>query len=152
MCIFALICVSVPSLFPGTLYCVSSITRLIDALYSLFLLYYYSTVTLRELILNVNGSKIRVWWSLHHYISIAITAICLTFPSSYSYCSIRFPFLIYSLYLGATQYMQYRYQRARLYTLVALDKAAQMDTVEGDGMYIFKMYLISQLFDRSLGW
>ncbi|KAJ3217374.1 hypothetical protein HDU67_008076 [Dinochytrium kinnereticum] len=43
---------------------------------------------------------------------------------------------MFSSYLGAVQYLQFRYQRKRLYVLVAMDMAAPMDTVSGDGAHM----------------
>ncbi|KAI8843707.1 TMPIT-like protein-domain-containing protein [Chytridium lagenaria] len=107
----------------------------VDAAFLFTLIYYYSTVTLREHILVVNGSRIRFWWFLHHYLSIVMTGILIIWRSSSSFLLFRPQFLTFSAYLGAVQYLQYRYQRKRLYVLVAMDMAAPMDTVSGDGVH-----------------
>ena len=36
--------------------------------HQLWLLYYYTTLSLRENILLANGSNIMQWWILHHYV------------------------------------------------------------------------------------
>jgi hypothetical protein len=53
------------------------LVRAADAIFLFSMLYFYSTVTLREHILLVNGSSIRLWWFFHHYLSIALTGILL---------------------------------------------------------------------------
>ncbi|KAJ3115396.1 hypothetical protein HDU96_000701 [Phlyctochytrium bullatum] len=110
-----------------------------DAAFLFTLIYYYSTVTLREHILVVNGSRIRFWWFLHHYLSIVLTGILIIWRSSASFLLFRHQFLLFSAYLGAVQYLQYRYQRKRLYVLVAMDMVSPMDTVSGDGVHTDKI-------------
>ncbi|KAI8906194.1 TMPIT-like protein, partial [Powellomyces hirtus] len=113
------------------LFLVSS--RVLDAIYGFAMLYYYATCVLREHILLVNGSRIRTWWFVHHYISIVLSGITLIWPASPLYQKFRTHFFAFSLYISAMQYLQYRYQRSRLYVLVALDRARPMDTVAGEG-------------------
>lgn len=127
-------------------------SRLTDAMFAFLLLYYYCSVILREHILIVNGSRIRKWWLVHHYLSVITSGILLVrkllyiiyfllhncniqiWPSSPSYDQFRGPFLWFCLFLGALQYLQYRYQKQRLYVLIALEKANPMDTVTGEGV------------------
>lgn len=45
-----------------------------------WLLYYYVTLALRENILNVNGSFIKPWWILHHYVSIGTSSLLSPSP------------------------------------------------------------------------
>ncbi|KAJ3328884.1 hypothetical protein HDU76_009112 [Blyttiomyces sp. JEL0837] len=133
-----------------------------DAIFLFASLYYYSTVTLREHILWVNGSRIRTWWFMHHYLSIGLSGVLLVWPGMppvstpttpigiipttntdedpYSfYHAFRTQFLLFCTYLGVVQYLQYRYQKRRLYVLVALDRAAPMDIVAGDGAHTDRM-------------
>ena len=44
----------------------------------IWLLYYYSSLALRENILRVNGSAIKPWWIYHHYVSAAASVVVLT--------------------------------------------------------------------------
>jgi TMPIT-like protein len=99
----------------------------LDMIHHFLLLYFYSTITLREQILCVNGSRIRTWWLLHHYLSILVSALMLIWPRSWSYEQYRPVFLTFSIYLSAVQYLQFRYQMSRLYTLRALSKIGPMD-------------------------
>ncbi|KAJ3147602.1 hypothetical protein HDU89_005218 [Geranomyces variabilis] len=108
-------------------------SRVLDAVFGFTYLYYYATCVLREHILLVNGSRIRTWWFVHHYISIALAGVVLIWPASPLYQSFRTHFFAFSLYISAMQFLQYRYQRSRLYVLVALDRARPMDTVSGEG-------------------
>ncbi|TPX75371.1 hypothetical protein CcCBS67573_g03345 [Chytriomyces confervae] len=114
-----------------------TLTTLFDSLFLFASVYYYSTLTLREHILYVNGSKITFWWFLHHYLSIFMSSIILITPHSMSttYPQYRTQFLWFCAYLGGVQYLQYRYQRERLYVLVSLDRAERMDLVAGDGVF-----------------
>ncbi|TPX34702.1 hypothetical protein SmJEL517_g02678 [Synchytrium microbalum] len=109
--------------------------RVVDALHSFVLLYYYSTVTLRELILLVNGSRIRNWWLMHHVLSVVLMGAIVIWPKTYCYSSFRTSFLQFSITLGVIQYLQYRYQIHRLYVLRSLDLAGPMDVV-GDGLHV----------------
>ena len=108
--------------------------RVMDAIYEFLMLYYYCTIVLREHILVVNGSRIRKWWLGHHYFSIVLSGVVLTWPPGDSYHQFRPMFLWFCLFLCGLQYLQHRYQISRLYALVALDMARQMDTVVGDGV------------------
>ncbi|KAJ3019214.1 hypothetical protein HKX48_002290 [Thoreauomyces humboldtii] len=110
-------------------------SRVLDAIYGFAMLYYYCTCVLREHILLVNGSRIRSWWFGHHYVSIVLAGVMLIWPASPSYHAFRPHFYAFAVYVSAMQYLQFRYQRARLYVLVALDRARPMDTVAGEGAF-----------------
>ncbi len=99
-----------------------------DALSNFFLLYHYSTMTVREHILVVNGSNIRPWWIIHHYLSIALAGTLLIWPATPSYYLMRNSIIYFGLYLGLVQLMQYKFQVNRLYTLRALSRVDQMET------------------------
>ena len=49
--------------------------RFPEALHLFLLLWFYCTLTVRESILIVNGSRIRGWWVMHHYISVRFGTI-----------------------------------------------------------------------------
>jgi len=49
--------------------------------HQLWLLYYYMSLSLRENILQANGSNIHNWWIYHHYISLLISTVSLLFPA-----------------------------------------------------------------------
>ncbi|XP_055343577.1 ion channel TACAN-like [Paramacrobiotus metropolitanus] len=106
--------------------------RAMDALFHFLLVWYYCTLTIREGILRLNGSRIQVWWVAHHYITTVLTGILVTWPDTVIYQMFRTQFYIFSLYLGIVQVLQYRYQHGQLYKLKALGERKSMDvTVEG---------------------
>ena len=49
--------------------------------HQLWLLYYYTTLSLRENILLANGSDIMHWWIYHHYLSMLLALIMLLWPN-----------------------------------------------------------------------
>jgi hypothetical protein len=53
------------------------ICRWADALLNFLLVWFYCTLTIRESILIVNGSRIKGWWLTHHFISTVCSGISL---------------------------------------------------------------------------
>jgi len=51
--------------------------KVIDGIYLLGTLYYYSNMTIRELVLRVNGSRVRSWWILHHVLTVVLIGVVL---------------------------------------------------------------------------
>ncbi|XP_028396621.1 transmembrane protein 120A-like isoform X2 [Dendronephthya gigantea] len=106
--------------------------RFTDALFHAVLLWYYSSLTLQEHILLVNGSRIKNWWILHHYLSILLSGFLLIWPDGLIYEMYRNQFIYFSIYLSFVQFLQYNYQKRVLYRLRALGASRTMDvTVEG---------------------
>lgn len=99
----------------------------------LFLLvWYYCTLTIRESILKVNGSRIKGWWRLHHFVSTVAAAILLIWPENKAWSLFRNQFMLFNLYISTVQYLQFRYQSGALYRLKALGERHNMDiTIEG---------------------
>ncbi|XP_060067391.1 ion channel TACAN-like [Ylistrum balloti] len=113
--------------------------RWLDALHNFLLVWYYCTLTIRENILVVNGSRIKGWWVTHHFISTVCAGIALIWPDGYSYQSFRTQHVIFSLYLSMLYVLQYFYQKGSLYRLRALGKGHEMDiTVEGFMSWMWK--------------
>ncbi|XP_041349364.1 ion channel TACAN-like isoform X1 [Gigantopelta aegis] len=142
-------------------------SRWIDAILHFLLVWYYCTLTIRESILVVNGSRIKGWWLTHHFISTVCAGISLIWPSSWSYLLFRKQYIMFMLYISMLYVMQYYYQSGSLYRLKALGQRHDMDiTVEGfmswmwKGMtfllpflfigYFFQMYNAYILFVLSL--
>lgn len=141
--------------------------RLFDAIMHFVFVWWYCTLVLRESILQHNGSKIRGWWVLHHYLSVFLSAILLIWPESVTYQLFRNKFMAFSLYLCMVQLIQYYYQSGCLYRLRALgERSTDMYiTVEGFqkwmwrglsfllpflfGAYIFQLYNAYFLFRLS---
>jgi hypothetical protein len=114
-------------------------TRVMDALFDFLLVWYYCTLTIRESILRVNGSRIKGWWMFHHYVSTVLCGMSLTWPDGVCYQIFRKQFLIFSLYLSVVQWLQCQYQRGCLYRLRSLGERHSMDiTVDGFHSWMFK--------------
>ncbi|XP_030847681.1 transmembrane protein 120A isoform X2 [Strongylocentrotus purpuratus] len=106
--------------------------RICDACYHFLLVWFYCTLVIRESILRHNGSRIKGWWVVHHYLTVMLTAILLIWPDSVSYRMFRNQFMLFSLYLSVVQLIQYYYQSGCLYRLRALGEKSDMYiTVEG---------------------
>lgn len=116
-------------------------SKIMDTIQILTQMYIYSTLTIREHILINNGSHIKKWWIVHHYICIIITGMMLTCPEE-SFSQIRSPVLNYLFVLSCSQVVQYQYQMRRLYTLRALKKADPLETTSE----IVNMSLIANLW------
>ncbi|OAF69974.1 Actin-related protein 2 [Intoshia linei] len=52
-------------------------SRTLDSVYQFILLWYYCTLTIRESILRINGSRIKGWWVAHHFMSTIGAGILL---------------------------------------------------------------------------
>ncbi|XP_021185429.1 transmembrane protein 120 homolog isoform X1 [Helicoverpa armigera] len=133
----------------------------------LFLLvWYYCTLTIRESILKVNGSRIKGWWRLHHFISTVVAGILLIWPQNEPWNMFRHTFMWFIAYISVVQYMQFRYQSGVLYRLKALGARHNMDiTIEGFhswmwrglsyllpflfGGYVFQLYIAYTLYSLS---
>jgi len=113
--------------------------RVTDAVFQFTLVWYYCTLTIREHILRVNGSRIKGWWITHHFISTAAAGILLIWPDGFTYHQFRAQFVIFSVYLNVVQMVQYYYQSGSLYRLRALGERRSMDlTVEGFQSWMWK--------------
>jgi hypothetical protein len=55
------------------------------SLHQLWLLFYYTSLAVRENILQTNGSDIKDWWIVHHYVSMIVAVITLLWPKGPSY-------------------------------------------------------------------
>ncbi|KAL4224085.1 hypothetical protein ACF0H5_017540 [Mactra antiquata] len=123
--------------------------RWADSVLHFLLVWYYCTLTIREQILIVNGSRIKGWWLLHHFVSTACSAITLIWPDGYSYRAFRTQYGWFILYVAFVQVLQYYYQKGCLYRLKALGQRHDMDiTVEGFMSWMFKglAFLLPFLF------
>lgn len=141
-------------------------SRVTDAVFQFLLVWYYCTLTIREHILVVNGSRIKGWWISHHFIATACAGILLIWPEGYTYHEFRIRCVLFSLYISLVQLLQYYYQSGCLYRLRALGERHNMDiTVEGFqswmwkgltfllpalvGGYVFQLYNAYVLFKLS---
>ncbi|KAG5873231.1 hypothetical protein JTB14_009050 [Gonioctena quinquepunctata] len=123
--------------------------RPLELSYIFLLVWYYCTLTIRESILKVNGSRIRGWWRLHHFLSTVAAGILLIWPDNESWSYFRNQFMLFNIYISLVQYLQFRYQRGVLYRLKALGKRHNMDiTIEGFHSWMWRglSFLLPFLF------
>lgn len=129
-------------------------------------MWYYCTLTIRESILKVNGSRIKGWWRLHHFLSTVAAGILLIWPDTEAWALFRNQFIWFNGYIstcvlgikqafsnrnfaGIVQYLQFRYQRGQLYRLKALGERYNMDiTIEGFHSWMWRglSFLLPFLF------
>lgn len=122
--IFCLICLFLPDY------------RWIHMTFQLFLSWYYVTLAIRENILRINGSNIRPWWIVHHYITMMQGVLLLTWPQGESYSRFCPKLHVFGLYNAVLMIFQTRYQMARLYALRSLGRANEMDVASSDSTQI----------------
>uniref|UniRef100_A0A0D6R458 TMPIT-like protein n=1 Tax=Araucaria cunninghamii TaxID=56994 RepID=A0A0D6R458_ARACU len=132
-------------------------------LYQAWLLFFYTSLALRENILRVNGSDIRPWWVYHHYCAMFMALVSLTWeirgqPSCVEKQQGVRLFLTWAIMQGVAMLLQNRYQRQRLYTRIALGKARRMDVVwgetsgvEGQLWLLYPILFILQGFEGYIG-
>ncbi|KAJ9587675.1 hypothetical protein L9F63_018891 [Diploptera punctata] len=105
--------------------------RVLELSFMFLLVWYYCTLTIRESILKVNGSRIKGWWRLHHFISTVVSGVLLIWPNTRTWYEFRQQFM-WNMSLCVVQYLQFRYQQGCLYRLKALGERHNMDiTIEG---------------------
>lgn len=113
--------------------------RALELAFMFLLVWYYCTLTIRESILKVNGSRIKGWWRLHHFISTVSAAILLIWPQGEHWQMFRTQFMCFNVYISFIQYIQFGYQKGLLYRLKALGERQDMDiTIEGFHSWMWK--------------
>ncbi|XP_058127985.1 transmembrane protein 120 homolog [Anopheles ziemanni] len=123
--------------------------RALELVFLFLLVWYYCTLTIRESILKVNGSRIKGWWRLHHFISTVCAGVLLVWPQGEPWQLFRSQFMFFNVYISLVQYMQFRYQKGVLYRLKALGERHNMDiTIEGFHSWMWRglSFLIPFLF------
>jgi hypothetical protein len=124
-------------------------SRVLDLLFMFLLVWYYCTLTIRESILRVNGSRVKGWWLTHHFISTVLSGVLLIWPNNEVYYSFRKQFMWFNVYISLVQFLQFRYQRGCLYRLRALGERHNMDiTIEGFHSWMWRglSFLLPFLF------
>ncbi|XP_064460982.1 ion channel TACAN-like [Ornithodoros turicata] len=112
--------------------CIISSYRAVDAILHFLLVWYYCTLTIRESILCINGSRIKGWWRLHHFITTAQAGIIIVWPDGVIYRMFRLQFVTYVCVISFIQFCQFYYQQGCLYRLRALGEGHNMDiTISG---------------------
>lgn len=125
------------------------IYRVLELSFIFLLVWYYCTLTIRESILKVNGSRIKGWWRAHHFISTVCAGILLIWPQGEPWLLFRNQFMYFNAYISMVQFLQFRYQRGVLYRLKALGERHDMDiTIEGFHSWMWRglSFLLPFLF------
>lgn len=123
--------------------------RALELAFIFLLVWYYCTLTIRESILKVNGSRIKGWWRAHHFISTVCAGVLLICPQGAPWQLFRTQFMYFNAYISMVQYLQFRYQRGVLYRLKALGERHGMDiTIEGFHSWMWRglSFLLPFLF------
>lgn len=82
------------------------------------LVWYYCTLTIRESILKVNGSRIKGWWRLHHFLSTVAAGILLIWPDTEAWSQYRNQFMIFNIYISMSSNLLYDNNEIILYTIL----------------------------------
>ncbi|CAG9802420.1 unnamed protein product [Chironomus riparius] len=113
--------------------------RALELAFMFLLVWYYCTLTIRESILKVNGSRIKGWWRMHHFISTVCAGVLLIWPQGEIWQLFRTQFMYFNVYISFIQYLQFAYQKGVLYRLKALGERHDMDiTIEGFHSWMWK--------------
>ncbi|XP_055370886.1 transmembrane protein 120 homolog [Condylostylus longicornis] len=123
--------------------------RALELAFIFLLVWYYCTLTIRESILKVNGSRIKGWWRAHHFISTVCSGVLLIWPQGETWQLFRHQFMYFNAYISMVQYLQFRYQKGLLYRLKALGERHNMDiTIEGFHSWMWRglSFLLPFLF------
>lgn len=123
--------------------------RTLELSFMFLLVWYYCTLTIRESILKVNGSRIKGWWRFHHFLSTVVSGVLLVWPNTRAWYAFRGQFMWFNVYISIVQYLQFRYQRGVLYRLKALGERHNMDiTIEGFHSWMWRglSFLLPFLF------
>lgn len=123
--------------------------RALELAFIFLLVWYYCTLTIRESILKVNGSRIKGWWRTHHFISTICAGVLLIWPQGEHWQLFRYQFMYFNAYISIVQYLQFAYQKGVLYRLKALGERHDMDiTIEGFHSWMWRglSFLLPFLF------
>ncbi|KAJ8679922.1 hypothetical protein QAD02_015709 [Eretmocerus hayati] len=123
--------------------------RTLELSFMFLLVWYYCTLTIRESILKVNGSRIKGWWRFHHFLSTVVSGVLLVWPNTGAWYAFRGQFMWFNVYISIVQYLQFRYQSGVLYRLKALGERHNMDiTIEGFHSWMWRglSFLLPFLF------
>lgn len=85
---------------PYHLFLISQCHRALELAFIFLLVWYYCTLTIRESILKVNGSRIKGWWRLHHFISTVSAGVLLVWPQGETWQLFRLQFVYFNVYIS----------------------------------------------------
>merc|ERR1712013_585442 len=113
--------------------------RVMGLIFMFLIVWYYCTLTIRESILIVNGSRIKGWWRTHHFVSCVVGGVLLVWPDGAAYREFRDQHMLFNVYVAFLQYLQYVYQKGCLYRLRSLGERQDMDiTIDGFHSWMWK--------------
>lgn len=113
--------------------------RALDSILHFLQVWYYCTLTIRESILVVNGSRMKGWWRINHFITTVQAGVLIVWPDGLMYDLFRKQFMWYTCYTSILQFLQFSYQQGCLYRLRALGERYNMDiTIEGFHSWMWK--------------
>lgn len=78
--------------------------RTLELSFMFLLVWYYCTLTIRESILKVNGSRIKGWWRFHHFLSTVVSGVLLVWPNTGAWYSFRGQFMWFNVYISKFPY------------------------------------------------
>lgn len=111
----------------------------LDKLVMFQIVWYYCTLTIRESILIVNGSRIKGWWRIHHFVSVVAGGVLLVWPGGPAYSAYRNQHVLFNIYVTLLQLLQFQYQKGCLYRLRSLGERRDMDiTIDGFHSWMWK--------------
>ncbi|XP_023337235.1 transmembrane protein 120 homolog [Eurytemora carolleeae] len=103
--------------------------RALDILFMFLIVWYYCTLTIRESILIVNGSRIKV-----RFFTVSQAIHTVFFSREF-----RDQHMLFNVYVAFLQYLQYVYQKGCLYRLRSLGERKEMDiTIDGFHSWMWK--------------
>ena len=106
--------------------------KTLDVIASSSACYLYISLTLRETILRMNGSRIVFFWIFHHYLSIIGFLSIATWDSGPVYWKIRPVITLSCVFMLGVNIVQYMYQKSRLYILRCMGLAKSTDVTNLD--------------------
>ena len=134
-------------------------THWMNILHQLWLVYFYTSLALRENILLLNGSNVRSWWIYHHYVAAFGSVMLITWPDTPTYARIAPFWQYFLLYQGLVQVLQQWYQKKRDYANRALGRTQRMDVSFSETLTEFPkelvllvpFVLVAHMWQLSLG-
>jgi len=136
-------------------------SRSFDSLLHFTLVWFHCVLTIRESILVVNGSRIKGWWRLIHFLTTVTTGFLLVWPDGSSYSKFRTQFLVYICSQALLRFAGYYFQSGALYRLRSLgERPDEMDiTMQGfhswmwSGLaYLLPFQLIGYILQANLSY
>lgn len=118
-------------LFFSSLNIVCGPCRIVEGLLEFYLVWFYCNLTMKETILIANGSRIRTWWLIQHYLDTVLYGFLLIRADG----DFSLQFSIYILFMSGCQVLQFYYQDGSLYRLRALGRAHSME-VSAEGIRV----------------